>query len=76
MKVIDLELHSRDFELAAEFSNTARSKGIQGSNTDFLICSVAHRHNLSIFTIDKDFILYSKILPISLYESRLKPNLL
>ena len=72
----DLELQSQDFELAAEFFNTARSKGIQGSNTDFLICSVAHRLNLSIFTTDKDFILYSTVLPISLYESRLKPNLL
>ncbi len=68
----DLELQSPDFELAAEFFNTARSKGIQGSNTDFLICSVAHRLNLSIFTIDKDFSLYSQIFPISLYESRLK----
>ena len=72
----DLELQSRDFELAAEFFNTARSKGIQGSNTDFLICSVAHRHHLSIFTTDKDFTFYSQFLPISLYESRLKPNLL
>lgn len=32
-----------------------RSKGIKGSNTDFLICAMANRNNLSIFTTDKDF---------------------
>ena len=36
----DLPLASEDFELAAEYFNTLRSKGIQGSNTDFLICAV------------------------------------
>lgn len=39
----DLELVTEDYELAAEFFNTCRSNGIQGSNTDFLICAVAHR---------------------------------
>ena len=33
----DLPLASEDFELAAEYFNTLRRKGIQGSNTDFLI---------------------------------------
>ncbi len=51
----DLELVSEDYELAAEFFNTCRSNGIQGSNTDFLICAVAHRRNYSILTIDNDF---------------------
>ncbi|WP_242053511.1 PIN domain-containing protein [Nostoc parmelioides] len=33
----DLELTIKDYELAAEFYNTCRSKGIQGANTDFLL---------------------------------------
>jgi len=31
----DLQLTTEDYELAAEFFNTCRSHGIQGSNTDF-----------------------------------------
>lgn len=51
----DIELVVEDYELAAEFFNTCRSNGIQGSNTDFLICAVAHRRNYRIFTTDNDF---------------------
>jgi hypothetical protein len=68
----DLPLLSSDFELAAEFFNLARSKGIQGSNTDFIICSLAHSHAMSIFTTDKDFELYASVLPIKLYKPRLQ----
>jgi hypothetical protein len=67
----DLPLLSNDFELAAEFFNLARSRGIQGSNTDFIICSLAYRHKMSIFTTDKDFESYLSVLPIKLYEPRL-----
>lgn len=68
----DLPLDSADFELAAEFFNLARSKGIQGSNTDYLICAVAYRHQLPIFTTDQDFERYASVLPIRLYQSRLR----
>ena len=68
----DLPLDSADFELAAEFFNLARSKGIQGSNTDYLICAVAHRHQLPIFTTDQDFERYASVVPIRLYQTRLR----
>ena len=55
-----------DYESAAEYSNFCRSKGIQGSHTDFLICAVSIRAKLCIYTTDKDFQHYSKHLPISL----------
>jgi len=64
----DTALHTDDFELAAEFHNTCRKKGIQGSHIDFLICATSHNHNFQIFTTDKDFLLYSKHLPIDLFE--------
>lgn len=62
----DFPLTVRDYEKAAEFFNTCRSKGIQGSNTDFLICAVSFRHNFSIFTTDKDFYLFQNFLPIKI----------
>ena len=64
----DLPLGTEDYVLAAKFFNLCRSKGIQGANTDFLICAVAVRSDLSIFTTDLDFGQYKKCLPINLYE--------
>ncbi len=63
----DTAIESEDYERAAQFLNTCRSKGIQGSNTDFLICAVATRNGHPIFTMDKDFANYAKLLPISLH---------
>ncbi|OUL24782.1 twitching motility protein PilT [Nostoc sp. T09] len=62
----DLELIPEDYELAAEFFNTCRSNGIQGSNTDFLICAVAHRRSYSILTTDKDFQSFQAHIPVLL----------
>ena len=62
----DIPLKAEFFEKAAEFSNTCRSKGLQGSTTDFLICAVAHLENISIFTTDEDFANYNKHLPIKI----------
>lgn len=56
-----------DYILAAEFSNRCRSNGIQGSHTDFLICAVAHRLKVDIYTTDKDFNFYEQHLPIKLF---------
>jgi predicted nucleic acid-binding protein len=67
----DLQLESEDFEIAAEYYNLARTKGIQGSNTDFLICSLAHKHKMPIFTTDKNFEQYVSVIPIKLYVPRL-----
>ncbi len=56
-----------DYELAAEFSNKCRKKGIQGSHIDFLICAIANRIDIPIFTTDYDFKHYQKVIPIKLY---------
>jgi hypothetical protein len=37
----DVPLLMEDYVTAANFFNLCRSKGIQGSSTDFLICAVA-----------------------------------
>ncbi len=66
----DLETSSEDFERAAEIFNLCRSRGIQGANTDFLICAVAERRDLPILTCDADFKLYARHVPIKLHRPR------
>ncbi len=64
----DIPITTEDYIMAAKFFNLCRGKGIQGSNTDFLICAVAVRNRLAIFTTDKDFMRFAKYIPILLYE--------
>jgi len=64
----DVSLLSEDFVTAAKFFNLCRSKGIQGSNTDFLLCAVAVRCELAIFTTDEDFRHFTKCVSIVLHE--------
>jgi predicted nucleic acid-binding protein len=64
----DLAVVADDYVMAAKFFNLCRKNGIQGSNTDFLICAVSIRNRLSILTADDDFRQFSKVLPISLSE--------
>src|SRR5882762_5170303 len=51
----DTDITLDDYEAAASFHNQCRARGIQGSNTDFLICAIASRKEFSIFTTDVDF---------------------
>jgi predicted nucleic acid-binding protein len=67
----DYNIQAEDHELAAEYYNQCRRKGIQGSNTNFLICSVAVNNSWQIFTTDEDFLNFGKIIPIQLYISNL-----
>src|SRR5439155_23131856 len=63
----DEPLDTADFERAAEHFNTCRARGVQGSNTDFLICAVAERRNVPILMTDADFTRFVKVLPIARY---------
>jgi predicted nucleic acid-binding protein len=66
----DLSIHEPDYERAAEFSNSCRRAGVQGSHIDFLICSVAAGNSAAILSTDKDFSRYARHLPITLHEAR------
>jgi predicted nucleic acid-binding protein len=66
----DLSIHELDHERAAEFSNSCRQAGVQGSHIDFLICSVAAGNSAAILSTDTDFIRYARQLPITLHEAR------
>jgi predicted nucleic acid-binding protein len=66
----DVALESEDYEEAAAFFNRCRAKGVQGSNTDFLICAAAARRQFAILTTDSDFTHFAKLLPIQLHPPR------
>jgi predicted nucleic acid-binding protein len=63
------ELEIADYEQAAEMHNHCRARGIAGSAIDFLICSIAHRRNWQIFTSDRDFEHYARVLALNLYSA-------
>lgn len=64
----DLPIATPDYVLAAKFFNLCRANGLQGSNTDFLICALAVQHKLPIYSTDQDFVQFSRFLPIHLHE--------
>ncbi|MEL6338730.1 MAG: PIN domain-containing protein [Myxococcota bacterium] len=67
----DIQLETEDFEEAALAFTACRAKGIQGSNTDLLICAVAIRREYEVFTSDEDFTHFQHALKdLSLYEPR------
>ncbi len=66
----DETLESDDYERAAAWYNACRAKGVQGSNTDFLICAVAERRGFAILTTDADFDGFSGVLPLTLHRPR------
>jgi len=66
----DIPLEAADYEEAASFFNKCRGRGIQGSNTDFLICAAAARRGFGILTTDTDFAHFARVLPIELHTPR------
>jgi predicted nucleic acid-binding protein len=64
----DMPLESADYEEAASAFNACRERGIQGSPTDFLICAVAMRRKLSVFTTDADFKHFARVLRFELHK--------
>lgn len=65
-----LEIELDDYDLAASFSNVLQSKGVAATAVDSLVCAMAYRWQMSIFTTDIDFDRYSQHLPISLHQPR------
>jgi predicted nucleic acid-binding protein len=64
----DETLNIDDYEEAARCYNRCRSIGIASSTVDMLICAVALRRQLAIFTTDPDFTHYAKPLSLTLHE--------
>lgn len=66
----DVPSSPENYERAAEMFNLCRARGVQGSHTDFLICAIAERHNLSVFTTDDDFRRCARSIPLRLHVPR------
>ena len=66
----DESVDETDYEEAATCFNRCRAKGLQGSNTDFLICAVSMRRKLAILTTDKDFAGFARVLGFELHAPR------
>jgi len=62
-----------DYEAAAKANNDCRAKGIVVSTVDILICAVALRRDLLIYTTDPDFKRYAKVLPLKFYGTARRP---
>ena len=63
----DEPLGIADYEQAAAHCNAWRARGLQGSNTDFLLCAIASRRRMPILTADDDFGRYRAVIPILLH---------
>ena len=66
----DVSLDVADYEEAAVCFSRCRSKGLQGSNTDFLICAVSMRTKMAIFTTDRDVVGFARVLALDLHQPR------
>ena len=64
----NMPIETEDYVTAAQFFNQCRARGVQGSNTDFLICAVSVRLSAAIFTSDQDFDHFAAHLPISVHR--------
>lgn len=66
----DLPITTADYEEAARVLNLCRTKGVQGSHIDFLICAVAMRYSAAVFTTDRDFTNYAECIDLKLHRPR------
>lgn len=64
----DQPVQRQQYELAAEYFNLCRSKGIQGSHTDFLLCACSAAWQMPIMTKDGDYARYAEHVPVLLYS--------
>ena len=64
----EIVIRSEDYVEAARLYNSCRSRGIQGAGTDFLVCAVAIREDIPVFTVDADFERYAQVFPLPLHK--------
>lgn len=63
----DVAMKTDDYEEAARMNNMCRQRGVAGTSIDLLLCAVASRNQWSIFTTDRDFERYHRILGVKLF---------
>lgn len=63
-----LEVLPADYVQAARFFNLCRSHGVAASHIDMLICAIAHRYDVPIFTTDPDFSAYGRYIDVRRFD--------
>jgi len=66
----DETIDTSDYENAAKVFNDCRAKGITASAIDSLIVAVIQKNAFEIYTKDKDFDEYNKVVKIHKYKER------
>ena len=66
----DEVIHTHEYELAAKISNDCMTKGIAISSIDAIITAVVFQKDWEIYTKDKDFDRYLKIIKFGKYKER------
>ncbi len=62
----DLVITKEIYIKAAEYFNICKMHGVNGGHIDFLICAIISHYNCALLTVDSDFKLFQKHLPIKL----------
>lgn len=65
----DEPVGTADHEAAAKAGNACRAKGIAATTVDMLICAVANRLGMSVFTTGPDFDNCARHLPVKLHSA-------
>ena len=63
----DEPLDSSDHVRAAKMYNQCRTRGVQCTSIDILLCALAERLAVPIFTTDDDFEKYARYVPVELF---------
>ena len=67
----DAELTTRDYENAAVASNRCTRAGVASTSIDVLICATALDRQWQVFTSDKGFLQYQKVLGFQMFGTRI-----
>lgn len=65
----NVSLESEVYEEAARVSNDCRRAGVATTPVDMLMCAVSLRHSWEIFTTDRDFIHYGRVVPLQMFTA-------
>ncbi len=63
-----LNLNNEIYMKAAEYFNLCKGHGVNGKHVDFLICAAANHYHCAILTVDADFKMFEKHLPIKIFK--------
>ncbi|HEU4396082.1 MAG TPA: PIN domain-containing protein [Planctomycetota bacterium] len=66
----EIRFETPDFEEAARCRNRCAAAGLAAAPIDMFLCALSLRHGAPIFTTDREFERYARVIPIRLHEPR------